>query len=70
MKEPIDGGKPSFYTIEGREAPDGAWKLAATAVESEATLSNLPRGKTLEYRVYAANKAGNGPVSNIVGLVV
>ncbi|MDD5036391.1 MAG: fibronectin type III domain-containing protein [Methylococcaceae bacterium] len=69
-KEPAEGGKPSFYTVEIREAPDGEWKHAATTVESEATLVNLPRGKNLECRVFAANKAGNGPVSNTVSLVV
>ncbi len=69
-KEPAEGGKPSFYTVEARELPDGEWKHAATAVESEATLANQPTGKPLEYRVFAVNKAGNGAVSNVVDLVV
>lgn len=65
-KEPADGGKPAFYAIEFRELPDGDWRPAGNAVESEATLTNLPMGKTLQFRVYAANKAGQGPVSNTV----
>jgi len=69
-KEPAEGGKPSFYTVERRELPDGPWQQAATVVESEATLVNQPKGKTLEYRVFAVNKVGNGATSNVVDAVV
>lgn len=69
-KEPADGGKPNFYTVEKRELPDGPWQPAATVVESEATLVNQPKGKLLEYRVFAVNKAGNGAYSNVVDAVV
>jgi len=69
-KEPIDGGKPAYYTVEIREMPDGSWQRADNAVESEITLLGQPKGKTLEYRVYAANKAGNGAYSNVVEVVV
>ena len=65
-KEPSEGGKPSYYVVEMRELPDGAWKQVATAVESEITLANQVSGKRLEYRAYAANKAGKGQVSNVV----
>jgi len=65
-KEPAEGGKPSYYVVEMRELPDGAWKQVATAVESEITLANQVSGKRLEYRAYAANKAGKGMVSNVV----
>ena len=41
-KEPAHGGKPGFYTVEVREMPDGEWKHAANAVESETTLVNQP----------------------------
>ena len=69
-KEPAGGGKPSFYTVESRELPDGDWKSAGTCVESEITLVNLATGKNLEFRVFAVNKVGNGLVSNVVDLVV
>ena len=69
-KEPIDGGKPNFYSVDVRELPDGDWKPAGTAIDSEITLTNLPTGKTLEFRVFAVNKAGNGIPSNVVDVVV
>jgi hypothetical protein len=69
-KEPADGGKPGFYLVECRELPDGDWKHALSVVESEATLTNQPRGKTLEFRVFARNKAGDGAPSNGVEVVV
>jgi hypothetical protein len=69
-KEPADGGKVAAYHIERRELPDGLWQPAGLAVISEAMVSNQPTGKTLEYRVYAVNKAGNGPVSNAVDVVL
>jgi len=69
-KEPADGGKPSYYSVEVRELPDGDWKPIGPAVESEITLTNQPTAKTLEYRVSAVNKAGNGEYSNVVDVVV
>ncbi len=69
-KEPTEGGKPSYYSIEVSELPDGDWKPAGTSVESEITLANQPAGKSLEYRVFAVNKAGNGVISNVVDVVV
>jgi hypothetical protein len=68
--DPSDGGKPTLYHIERRELPDGAWTNADTAIDSEITLSNQPRGKALEYRVYAENKAGKGLAGNVVEIVV
>jgi hypothetical protein len=69
-KEPADGGKPAAYIIQRRELPDGAWTNAGTAVDTEATLTDQPRGKTLEFRVLAVNKAGNGEASNVVAVVL
>ncbi|MDD5034213.1 MAG: fibronectin type III domain-containing protein [Methylococcaceae bacterium] len=69
-KEPLEGGKPSAYEVQRRELPDGPWTHAATAVESEATLTDQPRGKSLEYRVLAVNKAGHGAESNVVAVLL
>ena len=51
-----------------RERPAGAWEEVATAVISEATLVEQPRGKELEYRIIAVNKSGEGEPSNTVML--
>jgi hypothetical protein len=69
-KEPADGGKPSAYIVEQREMPDGPWSHAQTVMPSEATLVGLTRGKNLEFRIFARNKAGDGAVSNGVEVVV
>ena len=63
-KAPIDGGAPSAYKVTRRERPAGAWEDVATAVITEATLVEQPKGKELEYRIIAVNKAGEGEPSN------
>ena len=63
-KAPIDGGAPSAYKVMRRERPAGAWQDVATAVITEATLVEQPKGKELEYRIIAVNKAGEGEPSN------
>ena len=63
-KAPIDGGVPAAYKVMRRERPAGAWEDVATAVISEATLVEQPKGKELEYRIIAVNKAGEGEPSN------
>ncbi len=63
-KAPVDGGAPSAYKVMRRERPAGAWEDVATAVITEATLVEQPKGKELEYRVIAINKAGEGEPSN------
>ena len=69
-KGPADGGKAAAYTIERRERPAGPWKQVATAIQTEATLVDQPRGAELEYRVIAINKAGAGPPGNTVVVVL
>ncbi len=69
-KKPTDGGTVAAYKIERREMPAGAWQEVKTVFETEATLTGQERGKELEYRVIAANKAGDGAVSNTVAAVV
>ena len=63
-KKPTDGGKPAAYKVMRRNRPDGAWEEVATAVITEVTLVEQPRGIELEYRIIAVNKAGDGEPSN------
>lgn len=69
-KKPADGGAAASYKIERRGRAEGDWKLAGISVETEVTLNNQERGKELEYRVIAINKAGEGAPSNIVTAVL
>lgn len=69
-KAPADGGVPAAYKVMRRERPAGAWEEVATAVISEATLVEQPRGKELEYRIIAVNKAGEGEPSNTAMVVL
>ena len=69
-KAPIDGGTPSAYKVMRRERPAGPWEEVATAVISEATLVEQPKGKELEYRIVGVNKAGDGEPSNTAMVVL
>lgn len=69
-KAPLDGGAPSAYKVMRRERPAGPWEEVATAVISEATLVEQPRGKELEYRIVGVNKAGDGEPSNTAMVVL
>lgn len=70
FKAPADGGKPNAYKIQRRNRPEGAWQDVATAILTEATLVDQPKCAELEYRVIAINKAGDGPASNTVMVVL
>jgi hypothetical protein len=67
---PADGGRARTYRIERRERPGGVWAIAEMAIETKVTLTNQDRGKEWEYRVIAANKAGEGMPSNTVTAVL
>ncbi len=69
-KAPIEGGAVSAYKVMRRERPAGSWEEVATAVISEATLVQQPRGKEFEYRIIAVNKAGEGEPSNTAMVVL
>ena len=67
---PSAGGKPATFVIQYRIMPDGAWVIADTTPDTKITIAGQPRGKTLEYHVFARNKAGDGLVSNVVEVVL
>jgi len=67
---PVDGGRIIAYKIQRRNRPSGAWQDVATAIETESTLVDQPKGAELEYRVVAINKAGDGEPSNTVMVVL
>ena len=69
-KKPTDGGRPAAYKVMRRERPAGPWEDVATAVITEATLVEQPRGKEFEYRIVAINKTGEGPPSNTAMVVL
>jgi len=69
-KAPAEGGKISAYKIQRRQRPEGAWQEVGTAIETESTLVDQPKGKELEYRVIAVNKAGEGAPSNTIMAVL
>ena len=69
-KQPAEGGKVSAYKIQRRERPEGAWQDVATAIETESTLVDQPKGAELEYRIIAINKSGEGSPSNTVMAVL
>lgn len=72
-EEPSDGDAPLSYKAEYRVL-DGetvsSWRVADASVHTELALTEQERGKTLEYRVIAINKAGSSLPSNTVTVVL
>jgi hypothetical protein len=54
----------------GLEPVSDRWQDVATAIETESTLVEQPKGAELEYRVIAINKSGEGSPSNTVMAVL
>jgi len=73
-KQPADGGKPAAYKVQRRNAGvepvSDRWQDVATAIETESTLVEQPKGAELEYRIIAINKSGDGSPSNTVMVVL
>ena len=69
-KKPVDGGAVASYKVERRERPSGDYIEVKSVYESEVILINQERGKEWEYRIIAGNKAGDGPPSNTVAVVL
>jgi hypothetical protein len=68
--EPFDGGPVSAYRIQRRRREGGEWTDVGTSVETAVTLRDQESGVELEYRVIGVNKAGEGPASNVVRVVL
>ncbi len=69
------GGTVRTYVIERREQPAGGgefgdWAQVSIALETEATLTDQPRGPQLEYRVKAINAGGQSIPSNTAAVVL
>lgn len=69
------GGPVRTYLIERREQPAGggefgSWAQVGIAIESEASLTDQPRGQQLEYRVKAVNAGGESIPSNTAAVVL
>ena len=68
------GGTVRTYLVERREQTPGGvigdWHQAAIALETEAHLTDQPRGLQLEYRVLAVNVGGNSVPSNTAAAVL
>ena len=69
-KAPVDGGRPKAYKVQRRLREGGGWQDVATAILTEATLVEQPRGAELEYHIIAVNKSGEGEASNTVMVVL
>ena len=68
------GGMVRTYIVERRQSPPSGtfseWQQAAIALETEAHLTDQPRGVQLEYRVIAVNVGGNSMPSNTAAAVL
>ena len=68
-ESPSDGGKPAFYKIH-RQSSAGEWDDVGTSTNTDQLMSNQPRGVSLNFRVSAVNKAGEGPPSATITVVL
>ena len=73
--KPASGGQVRNYIIQRRQQPAGggefgAWTVAGTALNIEINLDEQIRGIQLEYRVIAANIAGESMPSNTAAVVL
>ena len=63
---PKKGGKASTIEVQMREDGQSEWKFVKNVFTNETTVKHLPRGKVLDFRVIAMNKAGTSSPSNIL----
>ncbi len=69
------GGAVRSYIVQRRDQPAGGgepgpWKQIATALESEITVVDQPRGVQMEYQIIAINTGGQSMPSNIAAVVL
>jgi len=71
-KRPVNGGPAVCYMIKMRASGggEGSWVSAGTFFKVEVELTNLERGKDVEFHVVALNRAGESLPSNSVTVVL
>jgi hypothetical protein len=69
-KKPVDGGAVAAYKVQVRHRAGGEWQQADTALHRKIRLTDQPRGVSLEYRVIAVNRAGEGKESGLAYAVL
>ena len=73
-KKPAGGGAVRNYIIERQQADDvgvlGNWQMLTFAYDNVVDLTDQPRGTQMQYRVIAANTAGQSNPSNTVPVVL
>jgi hypothetical protein len=73
-EKPATGGQVRNYILQRRDqngsAEFGAWTLIESTYNVEINLGGQPRGVQMEYRVIAANAAGESLPSNVAPVVL
>lgn len=69
-KSPSEGGTVSAYRVLSRTTGETEWKELELCFESMTVLTDQPKGVDIEYHVIAMNKAGEGPASNLITVVL
>nr|VFJ70462.1 MAG: Fibronectin type III domain-containing protein [Candidatus Kentron sp. FW] len=67
-KAPNEGGSVATHRVERQNphAQEALWEEVGTTTSLESTITRQERGKRLEFRVLAFNKAGTGEASKTV----
>ena len=69
--KPGNGGAPTAYLLQSRaRSLREGWTTVVATDDMEVVLEDQETGVELEYRVFAVNKAGHGPATDIVRLVL
>ena len=74
-QSPAAGGAVRNYIIQRNQQPAGGgapgeWEIVGTALNNQINLTDQPRGIQMNYRVMAANVAGESAPSNIAPVVL
>lgn len=66
----MDGGPVSAYRVQRRRRLGGNWTEAGSSPDTGIRLNEQETGVELEYRVNGFSEVGEGPVSNVVRVVL